>query len=107
MEDSGFAIFYITHESIEKAKEFVSTGVKKGWIACGNIFPIQSYYMWQSNVVNDDEYVSIVKTGIHLIDKFTAYTEEVHPYDTPCIVHWTVKANGAYEQWIYDNVKPK
>lgn len=83
----------------------MSIAMEKGWIACGNIFPIKSHYMWKSKATREDEYVSIVKTGLHLVQKFTAYAEAVHPYETPCVIHWTANANESYVKWIYNNVK--
>ncbi len=105
MEKTDFAIFYITHASKAEAESFVNDCIQEKWIACGNIFPIDSTFLWESKVVQEDEFVSIVKTGIHLISAFTTFAENLHPYETPCILHWEVRANENYTKWIYRNVR--
>lgn len=66
---------------------------------------MQSLYLWQTEVVDEHEFVSIVKTGNHLVDSFIPFAESIHPYETPCLLHWEVKANRSYTEWIYDCVK--
>ncbi len=105
MEKDSFTIFYITHETKESARNFINHCLSEKWIACGNVFAIDSSYFWKEKVISEDEYVSIVKTGNHLIDSFMNFAEKTHPYETPCLLHWKVKANPAYTKWIYDSVK--
>ena len=101
----SFTIFYITHESKREAEKFVNECLRDRWIACGNIFRIDSAFIWKEKVEKEGEFVSLVKTGNHLVEAFIDYAEKKHPYETPCLLHWTVEANKAYTAWIYKNVK--
>lgn len=105
MNPSTFTVFYITHDSLENANNFVRQCLSRKWIACGNIFPIDSAYEWKGNTVVEGEYVSIVKTGNHLVSDFMNFAEKIHPYDVPCLLHWEGRANPSYLNWIYDSVR--
>lgn len=105
MENKSFTIFYITHESHESAQKFVNQCIAGKWIACGNIFAIDSSYFWKEKVVSEGEFISIVKTGNHLVQDFLNFAENIHPYETPCLLHWEVRANQSYIDWIYNSVK--
>lgn len=103
--ENSIVIFYITHASRKKAQEFVNTCLDEKWIACGNVFEIDSCYEWKGNAVSEGEYVSIVKTAPRLINDFMEYAASIHPYEVPCLVHWMADANESYAQWIKKSVK--
>jgi len=105
MENKSFTAFYITHESEPQAQKFVDACINEKWVACGNVFPINSSYFWNGEVVSEGEFVSIVKTGNHLVRKFLDFAKSIHPYETPCFVYWSVNANKSYVRWIYDSVR--
>jgi periplasmic divalent cation tolerance protein len=105
MDNKSFTVFYITHDSKTRAQKFVDSCLTEKWVACGNIFHIDSSYIWKTEVVCEDEFVSIVKTGNHLITDFIDFAKSIHPYETPCFVYWRVNANESYVNWIYDSVR--
>jgi periplasmic divalent cation tolerance protein len=105
MKRSTFTVFYITHESLADAKNFVQECLNQKWIACGNIFPVDSAYEWKGDTVGEGEYVSIVKTGNHLVSDFINIAEKIHPYEVPCLTHWETQANPSYLNWIYECVR--
>jgi uncharacterized protein involved in tolerance to divalent cations len=47
-----------------------------------------------------DEIVSLLKTSAKNWDKLKKEIEKIHPYETPCIMKFSVEANDAYEQWV-------
>ena len=103
--ENSIVVFYITHSTKENAVQFINQCLDEKWIACGNVFKIDSCYEWQGSTVNEDEFVSIVKTAPRLLNAFLQYAEEIHPYDVPCLVHWMAEANESYAKWVKDNVK--
>ncbi len=100
----SFISIYITHASEQAAQELADQLLAEKLIACANIFPIYSSYRWQGTVHREKEWVSLVKSSTALWDTLRTKIEEIHPYDTPCIMKSVVEANLAYEQWINDSV---
>lgn len=98
-----FIVIYITNPSEKVANDIANHLIERKMVACANVFPIKSMYWWQGNIERDDEYVTILKTRPELWGKVKNEVENVHPYDTPCIMKWEVTANAAYENWIKES----
>ena len=96
----AFAMFYTTHPDEATAKRVARTLVEERLAACYNVLPMQSCFFWENALVNDDEWVAILKTRTALIEALTRRFEALHPYEVPCCMHWEVNANAAYERWI-------
>jgi periplasmic divalent cation tolerance protein len=98
-----FLIFYITHPDEATAKRIADELLERRLAACANIFHIQSAYWWEGAVQHDGEWVSLLKTRTDLESALEVAVRELHPYQTPCIMRYEVRANAAYEQWIIDS----
>lgn len=96
----SFALLYITHAGEDEARRICNVLLEQRLVACANLFPISSAYWWQGSITKDEEWVSLVKTSLSKVAAVEAAVEKLHPYQTPCIMQWTVKANAAYEAWI-------
>ena len=96
----AFAIFYTTHPDEAAAKRIGRTLVAERLAACYNLLPMQSCFFWDGALVNDDEWVVILKTRTDLVEALTTRFEALHPYEVPCCISWTVSANPTYEAWI-------
>jgi len=96
-------LIYVTYPNKEEAEKIVNHLLDKKLVACGNIFPIESFYLWEGTE-NSNEFVSILKTSL---DKWEGVKEEVkkiHSYDVPCIVKINVEGNGGFERWIEESL---
>ncbi|MEK7213327.1 MAG: divalent-cation tolerance protein CutA, partial [Patescibacteria group bacterium] len=97
-------LVYITNPDKKTALKVARHLLAKKLIACGNIFPAESLYMWQSKKTQAKEFVLLAKT----IDKhFTAIQKEVakiHPYKIPCVIKIASKANSAFLTWLKGEV---
>ncbi len=82
------------------AIEIGSQLVAQRMVACANYFPIGSAYWWQGEIENANEWVALMKTTAQCIKCVEDFVHSVHPYEVPCIVHWEVNANKAYEEWV-------
>jgi periplasmic divalent cation tolerance protein len=102
----AFLLFYITHPDEETARRIAGQLVQERLAACANIFPIQSAYWWDGALQKENEWVSLLKTRIGLEDTLESAIRRLHPYDTPCILRYEVRANADYEQWILDATIP-
>ena len=98
-------LVYVTFSDHTEAKKMIHDMISTKLIACGNIVPIESLYLWNGVIENDNELVVNMKT---IPEKFTAveqYILEKHSYETPCILTWPVQASKAYYEWINTSVK--
>lgn len=102
---SSFIFIYITNPSEEKAKEIAKHLIEKKLIACGNIFPISSLYMWKGKLEDEKEFVLIAKTLDKNFEKVKQEVEKIHPYDVPCIIRIPVSSNEKYFKWLDGEVK--
>lgn len=96
----AFLLFYVTHPDEATARHVAEYLVNERLAACANIFPITSAYWWQGSVQHEGEWVSILKTRLDLEEKLESEIQKIHPYETPCILRFEVRANVAYENWI-------
>ena len=99
------AIAYVTHSSMDDAKELAKLLINEGLCACANFFPIESIYPWEGNVTEEKEAVSLLKTSVDLYDKMEERILEIHPYDTPCVLRLDPSANFGYKVWV-ENLLP-
>ena len=94
------SILYTTHPDEETAKRIGQALVEERLAACYNVHPMQSGYHWEGALLNEDEWVAILKTRPALVRAATDRILELHPYEIPAVLHWEVQANAAYEAWI-------
>jgi periplasmic divalent cation tolerance protein len=95
-----FLVFYITHPDEATARHIAARLLDERLIACANIFPIQSMYRWEGVIQQENEWVSIVKTRLALEKDLETALIRLHPYQTPCVLRYEVRANEDYEHWI-------
>lgn len=98
-------MLYVTFPDKESAQRCCDHLVSNKQIACYNLMPIEACYWWEGEMNHDNEYVAIAKTLPKHTSNISRWLDEHHPYDTPCIIHWEVKANQKYVDWIKDSVK--
>ncbi len=103
----SFIAVYITHASKKEAQKLCKLLLDQKIIACSNIYPVQSEYYWQGTIENEQEWVSIVKTQKKHWKTLRKFVEKNHPYTTPCIMKFRVKANKSYENWIINSTEIK
>jgi periplasmic divalent cation tolerance protein len=76
-------------------------GVYLRLAACGQMFPIESVYLWKEKICEDKETVLFIKSKTVLFDNIAAVIKENHSYEIPEIVQ--VPMTGGlpeYLQWI-------
>ena len=71
--------------------------------ACGQIFPIESIYFWQSKVCDENESMLLIKSKTALFDEIKAVIKKNHPYEVPEIVQIPITTGlPEYLGWIDD-----
>jgi periplasmic divalent cation tolerance protein len=96
----GFIMVYITNPDMETAERVVEHLVSNRIAACGNIFPVMSYYRWNGKIEKNNEVIAIVKTRAGSWSVVKREVKKIHPYEIPCIAKIDAEASEDYEQWI-------
>jgi len=101
-----YSFIYMTCGSKEEADTIAKTLLEHRLIACANIFPVSSVYVWKETLEESQEYSAFMKTEK---GKVTAVIEEVkrlHSYEVPDIVE--IPLGEGFEpffQWISEVVQ--
>lgn len=97
-------LLYITTSDKNEARKIGRALVEKNLVACANIIDgMQSIYKWKGEVQEDEECVLIVKTHYSRVRKVTRLIKEMHSYECPCVISFTItedEGNEEYLQWL-------
>ena len=98
-----------TIDNIEKAKEISHLLLEDGCAACINIIPqINSIYLWKGNVVEDCEYLMLIKTRKEFFEQVKLIISEHHSYEVPEIIALDITQGlPEYFSWIDSSLKLK
>jgi periplasmic divalent cation tolerance protein len=86
---------------------FTRTLVEERLAACGHVQgAVRSIYRWDGAVQDEAE----ARVGLHtrrsLVPVIVARTDELHPYDVPCVIAMPlVGGNAAYLRWIAEQTR--
>ncbi len=96
-----------THTNKKQIYENISKSlVEKKMAACVNIYPaVLSIYRYNSEVVEDNEYLIHVKTIADKFNEIRKIIERLHNYETPEIITLEIiEGNEKYLKWIQDEI---
>jgi periplasmic divalent cation tolerance protein len=102
-----YSLIYITTSEPLESKKIARKLLEEKLVACTNIIPqINSLYLWKGEIEDDDESILIAKTKTDKVDQVIKRVEEIHSYETPCILQLEVKKGSeCYLQWMEDELK--
>jgi periplasmic divalent cation tolerance protein len=94
-----------TTDSRDEARSIAAALVERKLAACAQISSIQSFYTWEGEVQDDDEFRVLIKTTKARYADVEAAILELHSYDLPAIVAFEIThAYGPYADWVADSV---
>jgi periplasmic divalent cation tolerance protein len=93
-------LFYIPAPSESAADLIGKTLLAEKLVACMHVFPVQSSYPWQGVLQSDAEFILLLKTLPPCEELVAARVRALHTYNVPAILHWRVKANADYIDWM-------
>ena len=97
-----YSIVYITTSGVIESKAIAKKLLENKLATCINIIPsIESMYLWNGKIEEDSESIMVVKTKSLLVEELIKMVENIHSYETPCILEITLN-NGStnYLKWI-------
>lgn len=86
----------------EQGNELARELVARRHAACVNMIPgVRSFYRWQGKLCRDSEYLLIIKTLESEYEKVTETIHELHRYEIPEILSFSVgRADSRFLDWI-------
>ena len=97
-----YSFIYVTTSGLSESKKIAKILLGEKLVACTNIIPkIYSLYLWKGEIEEDNESILIVKTLANNVKKVIKKVEEIHSYETPCILEIEVRRGSHnYLQWM-------
>ena len=96
----------VTCGSAEEAAAIARALVEARLVACAQAVPIQSVFVWDGEVQNDDEVLLLLKTRADRFDAIAEFVTEHHSYDLPAITAVTLGGTRAYLAWVDSSLAP-
>jgi len=96
-----YSMLYTTTGSEEEAEKISNELLEQKLVACANIFPIRSLYLWKGEIEKTREFAIIFKTRTKLLKEAMAAVKRLHSYEVPCLVCYEyVLGDKNYLDWI-------
>lgn len=96
-----------TADKKEILEEIARSLLKERLIACAQIIgPIKSIYWWENQLVEDQEFLCIMKTRSQFFGLVEEKIKKLHPYRVPEIVATSLDTvSKDYEVWLENETK--
>lgn len=106
MQWNGMLEVITTTETETDARRLARELVNRRLAACAQVSgPVRSYYWWNGNLEEAEEWCCVLKTMSYLYTKMEAAIRELHPYTLPQIMAVPVQATLAeYLRWVQENL---
>ena len=100
-----YSFLYITCGSEDEAQTIAKTLLEHRLIACANIFPVSSLYIWKGNLEEASEYAAFLKTEKRKVSETIEEVKRLHSYEVPDIVEIPLEEGfRPFFQWISEVV---
>ena len=100
-----FVFVYITSRDFDEAMKIARHLLEKKLIACANIFPIRSMFLWEGKVEECNEFAIICKTKAEKFKEIKDEVRKVHSYEVPCVCSFVVEEGlREFLNWIDETV---
>lgn len=96
------AVVYMTFKDREQALQIGRKLVEERLVACVNILSrMTSLYWWEDQIQEDTEVAAVAKTKQSLVGAVVERVRQLHSYECPCVVSWTIDAGSeAFLEWV-------
>ncbi|MBU7015296.1 MAG: divalent-cation tolerance protein CutA [Theionarchaea archaeon] len=101
-----YSFVYFTSGSEEEARAIATRLLEERFIACANLFPISSLYIWEENLEEAREYAALIKTERRKVGRVIEEVKRMHSYDVPDVVEIPVgEGFSPFFAWISEVVR--
>ena len=97
---------FTTTDNLKEARKLAKTLVEQKLVACTQISDIESFYNWENNVQNDQEFRIMFKTTKNKYKDVERAILKIHSYDLPAIYAVDVdELYKPYGDWLNQSLK--
>lgn len=99
---SQFVVALVTCGSEEEALKIARALVENGLAACVNLIsPVRSIYRWKGKVLDEKEWLLIIKTLGERFEKLEEKVKSLHSYSVPEIISLPIlEGSSSYLEWV-------
>ena len=98
-----YSMIISTFPDKESAKKTAKLLVEQRLAACVQIFPIESVYLWQNKICDENEILLLIKSRTDFFEKIATAIKENHSYEVPEIIQIPISDGlPTYLKWIGD-----
>lgn len=102
-----YAVVLVAVGDRDEARSIASALLERRLAACVQLLPIESHYVWEGKVVDDEEILLLVKTRADAYDGIVEAVGSLHSYEVPEIVLLDIAAgHQPYLDWVDSLVAP-
>lgn len=96
-------ILLTTFSDENEAKNLIKYVLDKKLVACVQLHNINSMYLWDNEICNDNEILVAFKTTTKHYDALAKIIQDKHSYDVPEIIQVPITTGSlAYLSWIQE-----
>ena len=97
---------FTTTDNLKEARKLAKTLVEQKLVACTQISDIESFYNWENNVQNDQEFRIMFKTTKNKYKDVERAILKIHSYALPAIYAVDVdELYKSYGDWLNKSLK--
>lgn len=98
-------VVLVTAASDRQARQIARKLLQKKLAASVNFVPVESMFLWEGDIQEEDEVLMIIKTNTESFDALLTNVKIVHTYDTPEIIAMPIVMGADdYLKWITNEV---
>ncbi|HEY9767075.1 MAG TPA: divalent-cation tolerance protein CutA [Coleofasciculaceae cyanobacterium] len=102
----NYGVVLVTAVSLAEGKTIAQSLIESKLAACVNMFPIDSLYLWQGKINQDQEYQLIIKTDLNNFSELAEQIKTLHSYEVPEIIALPIVAgSSSYLSWLGESLK--
>lgn len=99
-------LIYIICKNIKEGEKIGLGLLKDKLIACYNLWPVKSAYLWPKKIVKDNEAVLLLKTLAKNYSQIEKLVKKRHSYRLPCIFSLKPgKIEKQYLNWLKKEIQ--
>lgn len=102
-------LIYTTFSNEAEAKAVAAQMLELKLAACVHILPKgSSMYVWEGNIIADDEFIALFKTVDENLAELMSKIEALHSYEVPCVLEVSIDSVvKSYNDWLVNSLSKK
>ncbi len=103
---TDFIVVLVTAKDLSEAEKIIQYLLDEKLIACANVIPASSCFIWQGKIERAEECLVIMKTKKTLFEELTHRVKALHSYEVPEVLALSiVDGSPDYLNWLSHSLK--